>query len=241
MPVPLPPLDVQRRIVERLDAVEARIAQRQSDSDRVDHEIATLLGAAFRRIVTDAPRVRMMDVAPLVRRAVAVELNGSYPELGIRSFGKGTFQKPPLSGADAGSKRLFEVHAGDLVFSNVFAWEGAIAVAGREDHGRFGSHRFISRVTDPSVATAEFLCFWFLTPEGLQKLREASPGGAGRNRTLGLDALDVIEVPVPSLDAQQWFDALQHKARSARQAQTSAAAELGHLVPALLAEAFGSS
>lgn len=238
--VPLPPLDEQRRIIDRLDAVEARVAQRRSEADCMDHEIATLLAAAFHRIATNAPRARMMDVAPLVRRSVAVELSGSYPELGIRSFGKGTFHKPPLSGADAGSKRLFEVHAGDLVFSNVFAWEGAVAVAGREDHGRFGSHRFISRVTDPRLATASFLCFWFLTPKGLQKLGEASPGGAGRNRTLGLDALNGIEVPLPSLDAQQWFDALQQKARAAREAQASAAADLDRLMPALLAEAFGS-
>ena len=238
--MPLPPLDVQRRIVERLGAVEARIAQRQSEVDTLDKELATLLAAAFRRIVTDAPRARMMDVAPLIRRSVVVELDGSYPELGIRSFGKGTFHKPPLSGAHAGSKRLFEVHAGDLLFSNVFAWEGAVAVACRDDHGRFGSHQFISRVTDPHLATASFLCFWFLTPEGIQKLGEASPGGAGRNRTLGLDALDGIKVPLPSLDAQQWFDALQQKARAARDAQAVAAAELDHLVPALLAEAFGS-
>ncbi len=238
--IPLPPLEVQHPIVARLNAVEARIAKRRSEAEAVDQELATLLAAAFHRITTDAPRARMVDAAPLVRRSVLVELDGSYPELGIRSFGKGTFHKPPLSGADAGSKRLFEVHAGDLVFSNVFAWEGAVAVAGTDDHGRFGSHRFISRVTDPRIATASFLYFWFLTPDGLQKLGESSPGGAGRNRTLGLDALDRIEVPLPSLDAQQWFDALQHKARAAREAQASAAAELEHLVPALLDEAFGS-
>jgi hypothetical protein len=181
----------------------------------------------------------MRDVAPLIRRPVAVDHSGSYPEIGIRSFGKGIFHKPPLSGAAAGTKRLFEVHAGDLVFNNVFAWEGAVAVAGGEDHGRFASHRFISRVADPRLTTSSFLCFWFLTPEGLQKLGEASPGGAGRNRTLGLDALDGIEVPLPPLDAQLWFDRLQQKARAAREAAAAAASELDHLLPALLAEAFG--
>jgi hypothetical protein len=55
-----------------------------------------------------------------------------------------------------------------------------------------------------------------------------------------LTRFGAIEVPVPSLDAQHWFDALQQKARAAREAQASAATELEHLVPALLAEAFGS-
>jgi type I restriction enzyme S subunit len=238
--IPLPPLDEQRRIVARLDAVEQRIAERRRAAEAVEAELAQLLAAAFRRITAGAPRARMGDVAPLVRRAVTVDLEGAYPELGIRSFGKGTFHKPALSGADVGSKRLFVVHVGDLLFSNVFAWEGAVAVAQAADHGRFGSHRFITRVVDPDRASPEFLCFWFLTREGLQKLGEASPGGAGRNRTLGLDALDRIEVPLPSLAAQQWFDSLQLKARAARAAQAAAERDLDQLLPALLAEAFGS-
>ncbi|MCS6803432.1 MAG: hypothetical protein NZ773_16010, partial [Dehalococcoidia bacterium] len=152
---------------------------------------------------------------------------------------KGTFHKPALSGAEVGTKRLFEVHAGDLLFSNVFAWEGAVAVAQPADHGRFGLHRFITRRVDPDRATTEFRCSWFLTSEGLQALGEASPGGAGRNRTLGLEALDCIQVPLPPLDAQLWFDRLQQKARAARAAQAAAAEELDRLLPSLLAEAFG--
>lgn len=50
-------------------------------------------------------------------------------ELGIRLFVKGTLHKPPLSGAEVGSKRLFSIEPGDLMFSNVFAREGAVAVA----------------------------------------------------------------------------------------------------------------
>ncbi|MCS6920972.1 MAG: restriction endonuclease subunit S [Elioraea sp.] len=237
--IPLPPLSEQERIVRRLDAVERRIAERRRAAEAVEAELTRLLAAALQRITANAPRARMGDVAPLVRRAVSINLDAAYPELGIRSFGKGTFHKPALSGAEVGTKRLFEVHAGDLLFSNVFAWEGAVAVAQPEDHGRFGSHRFITRRVDPDRATAEFLCYWFLTSEGLQALGEASPGGAGRNRTLGLEALDRIQVPLPPLDAQLWFDRLQQKARAARAAQTAAAEELDRLLPALLAEAFG--
>jgi type I restriction enzyme S subunit len=47
-------------------------------------------------------------------------------------------------------------------------------------------------------------------------------------------------VPVPSLDAQQWFDALQAKAASGSAAQQTASEELDHLLPALLDRAFGA-
>jgi hypothetical protein len=83
-----------------------------------------------------------------------------------------------------------------------------------------------------------FLWFYFTTEEGFGQVVAASPGTIARNKTLSAEELPNITVPIPSLDAQQWFDALQQKARAAREAQAAAAAELDHLVPALLAEAF---
>lgn len=153
--------------------------------------------------MTHWPKVRFGDIAPIVRRPVDIELNHSYPELGIRSFGKGTFHKPPLTGAEVGTKRLFRIEADDLVFSNVFAWEGAVAVAGQRDDGRFGSHRFITCAVDPSRANVHFLQRYFTaSPDGTEQLRRASPGGAGRNRTLGVDKLAELLVPLPPSDVQ---------------------------------------
>lgn len=164
------------------------------------------------------PRVRLGEIAPICRRPVIVDLSASYPELGIRSFGRGTFHKPPLAGSDVGGKKLYEIVPGDLVFSNVFAWEGAVAVARDEDAGRFGSHRFIACTVDPARADPKFICSYLVAShDGLEQLRRASPGGAGRNRTLGLEKLVGIEVPLPPLAEQQAIvarlDALANKTR----------------------------
>jgi type I restriction enzyme S subunit len=147
--------------------------------------------------------VRLGDIAPLVRRPVEINLDDSYPELGLRSYGKGTFHKPPLSGAEVGNKRLFEIQAGDLLFSNVFAWEGAVAVARPEDDGRFGSHRYITCRVDASKADTMYLFRYLTTPVGIAALTLASPGGAGRNKTLGLAALANISIPLPPLTEQK--------------------------------------
>ena len=133
-----------------------------------------------------------------------------------------------------GSKKLFRIHTGDLLFNIVFAWEGAVAIAQPEDDGRVGSHRFLTCVPDPNTATADFLRFYFLTPEGLSKLGDASPGGAGRNRTLGLKKLDAITVPTPPLDRQRWFDRLQGQVRQVETLRGSAGQEVGALLPAVL-------
>jgi type I restriction enzyme, S subunit len=180
----------------------------------------------------------MRTIAPLVRRSTEVAISASYPQLGIRSFGKGTFHKPTLSGVDVGSKRLFRIEKGDLLFSNVFAWEGVIAVAKPEDDGRFGSHRFMSCVPRQDLATANFLAFYFLTTEGLELVRAASPGGAGRNRTLGVEALANIKVPVPPIQKQQWFDQLQTEVGALRALQTAIAKELDVLLRSVLDRAF---
>lgn len=238
--VPLPPLAEQQRIVARLDAAAGAVAGRSRTAAVVEAEVAAALKAAFARIIANAPRATMAEVAPLVRRPVTIDLDGSYPELGVRSFGKGTFHKPVLPGVEVGSKKLFRIEAGDLLFNIVFAWEGAVAIAAPEDAGRVGSHRFLTRVSDPAKATAQFLRYWFLNDEGLAELGRASPGGAGRNRTLGIKALEVISVPLPSLDAQRWFDNLQAKSRAIREAQTQSQSHLDALLPAMLHEAFGA-
>ena len=237
--IPLPTTTEQQAIVKRLDQAAAAIAARGNAATAMTSEVEATLRAAFARIIADAPRVAMGEIAPLVRRPVVIDPDASYPELGVRSFGKGAFHKPALPGIEVGTKKLFTVGAGDLVFNIVFAWEGAVAVAADKDAGRVGSHRFLTCVPDPSRATSEFLRFWFLSEEGMLALGQASPGGAGRNRTLGIKALEAIKVPVPSLDAQLWFDSLQSKARAAKAAQAEATAHLDQLLPAMLNEVFG--
>ncbi|WP_137931622.1 restriction endonuclease subunit S domain-containing protein [Mesorhizobium comanense] len=236
--IPLPPIEQQRRIIAKLDGAALQLKTMRRTADAARAELNATMKAAFRKVIAGAPRVAMMDIAPLVRRPIAVDLDGSYPELGVRSFGKGTFRKPSLSGIEVGNKRLFEIHEGDLLFNIVFAWEGAVALASAADHGRVGSHRFLTCVPDPQRATSKFLLYYFLTAEGTERLGAASPGGAGRNRTLGLKGLESIVVPAPSLDAQLWFDELQQKAGAVQAGQVEVAAELDHLIPALMHQAF---
>jgi type I restriction enzyme S subunit len=236
--IALPPMAEQKTLVARLDTLTQKTQQVESHLDAVERDAAHLLALRFRDVIVEAPLRPMAEVAPLVRREQAINLNGSYPELGVRSFGKGTFHKPPLSGSEVGTKRLFRIEPGDLLFSNVFAWEGAIAIAQPEDSGRFGSHRFITCRAVPIAATAEFLRYYFLTDEGMLKIGEASPGGAGRNRTLGLEKLMAIQVPMPPLARQQSFNRLQAgvaalKAKHAAIRQANAA-----LLPATLERVF---
>lgn len=206
--LPIPSLNDQHRIVARLERISCHARRHQDCVDSAERDTDAMLSSAFRKIIDGAAKLPMASVAPLVRRRVEVIPDRSYPELGVRSFGRGTFHKPSIDGTIVGSKKLYLIREGDLLFNIVFAWEGAVAVALIEDDGRVGSHRFLTRVPDRRVTTSSFLNYFFLTREGLDLLSDASPGGAGRNRTLGLRKLDGIRVPIPSLARQHWFDRL---------------------------------
>jgi type I restriction enzyme S subunit len=236
--IPLPPLEYQHRIVARLDRAAALVQARREAVAAAGADLQSLLTKAFHRIAADAPRLPMREVAPLVRRPVAIDLDARYPELGVRSFGRGTFHKPELAGSDVGTKKLFRIEPGDLVFNIVFAWEGAVAVAQPSDSGRVGSHRFLTCVPRPELATAALLSFYFQTTEGIEKLRAASPGGAGRNRTLGVQKLEEIAVPVPDSGAQEWFLRLLHRTEELRRIRAASTTDIDALLPALLNETF---
>jgi len=238
--IPLPPLEEQRRIVARIEALATKIEEAQKLRQETNEDFEKLLSSAYREI-SEGAEVRLMgEIAPLVRRPVEVNPFGNYSELGVRSFGKGTFHKPTLTGADIGDKRIFEIQEGDLVFQIVFAWEGAVAVARPEDHGRVGSHRFLTCVPKEGIAKASYLCLHFLSPQGLEQLGTASPGGAGRNRTLGLKALADIPVSVPTYEKQLWLNDLVKKVELIKKTREESSKEEEILLPIILNKAFKS-
>ena len=236
--IPLPSLEIQNQLVKKIEFISEKINEVSRLRQGILDDAQAMLSSAFHQIIKGAEYQTMEKVAPIVRRKVEIEIDGEYPELGVRSFGKGTFHKPVLNGIDVGTKKLYHILPNDLVFSNVFAWEGAIAVVKKEDNSRTGSHRFITCVPKDKITTSNFLCFYFLTDEGIEKIREASPGGAGRNRTLGLKKLEQITVPIPSYDKQLWFNSLQAKVADIKKSQADNQTELDALLPAILDKAF---
>lgn len=148
-------------------------------------------------------RVRVGDVLALQRRAVEVDIDGTYAEIGIRSFGRGVFHKEPVAGAALGAKRVFRIEPRDLLLSNVFAWEGAVAVAGEDERGKIGSHRFMTYTPVDERIDTTWASWFFRSEPGLEMIRQASPGSAGRNRTLAIDRFEALEIPLPPIDEQR--------------------------------------
>lgn len=126
-----------------------------------------------------------------------------YREIGIRSHGKGIFHKNPVTSSDIGNKRVFWVKEKALVLNIVFAWERAVAVTSDSESGFIASHRFPMYLPKENRADVKYLLYFLLSPKGTRLLNIASPGGAGRNKTLGQSEFAKLKVCLPSLKEQQ--------------------------------------
>lgn len=236
--IPLPPLEEQQRIVARIDRLAAKIAEADELGRQREVMSQSLLMSCFRRLADAAPRQLLGEVAPLDRRPAVVDVDASFPQVSVRSFGRGTFHKLPLLGSEITWQKPHLVKAGDILVSNIKAWEGAIAVAGEDDDGRYGSHRYLTFVPVDGVATANFLCFYLLSPEGLFHVGEASPGSADRNRTLNSKKILEISVPLPPYADQLKFDALLQQVRMTSEVHQKVTSARNAMLPSILDRAF---
>ncbi len=143
------------------------------------------------------------ELLRLERRVIDVEPMSTYQLIGVYSFGKGIFHREPTLGADLGAYRFSTINDGDLVLSNIQAWEGAIAVAGPQDNGCIGTHRFLTYVPIDDGTDIEYLCHYLLSERGMELIRKASPGSIVRNRTLGIKAFESLLIPLPPIDVQR--------------------------------------
>ena len=236
--IALPPLAEQQALVVRLDALAEKTRQLEVHLDAVERDAGHLLALCFRDAIANAAKRPMAEVAPLVRREVAIDPQTSYTELGVRSFYKGTFQRRTVPGSDFSWQDLYRIQSGDLIFSNIMAWEQAIAIAKSEDNGCVGNHRMLTCEANADIAVPGFLWYYFTTEEGFANIYAASPGTAARNRTMTAPALMAIEVPMPPLTAQQTFDRLQGEVAALKAKHAAIRQANSALLPATLERVF---
>ena len=149
-------------------------------------------------VPTDWSEHTIADCLERVERPVEVKADGMYTQIGIRSHGKGIFYKEPVTGESLGNKAVFWIEPDCFVLNIVFAWEQAIGKTTQKEVGMIGSHRFpMYRPIDKRV-DIDYLISYLMTKRGKDILEAASPGGAGRNRTLGQDRFMNSKIVLPT-------------------------------------------
>ncbi len=150
---------------------------------------------------------------------VDVQPDKIYREIGVRSHGKGIFHKKEIKGHELGNKRVFWVHQNAFVVNIVFAWEHAVAKTSERETGFIASHRFPMFIPREQRVDLRFFTIFFLSKRGKYLLGLASPGGAGRNKTLGQSNFSELKVKFPVLEEQikiaNFYEALDKKVKLA--------------------------
>jgi len=194
-----PLLKEQIRIAEILATWDAAIEAARQARDLLDMQ--------YRAIAADGIHLRGHNMRPLKDlltpdRMQAVEPNGPFRALGVRSHGKGTFQREDDLTANGSTKTVYRVEADRFVVNIVFAWEGAAAITSQDDAGCLVSHRFPTFTINREALSLEYFRHLIRTEPFRQLLALASPGGAGRNKTLNRSDFLKFEIHVPPLPEQ---------------------------------------
>jgi type I restriction enzyme, S subunit len=145
---------------------------------------------------------KVSEIMQKVSQSVSVELDTMYRQIGIRSHGKGIFHKEPVTGKSLGNKRIFWVQENLFVVNIVFAWEQAVAKTSSSEVGMVASHRFPMYKQKGNLSNLNYILYFFLTDKGKNYLELASPGGAGRNKTLGQKNFEELNLTIPEVNEQ---------------------------------------
>lgn len=207
-------VDEQRKISSFFNQLDNLITLHQRELELLKDTKKILLQKMFPKDGADVPEIRFAGFTDvweqrklgelLEKRSSPVELEKDlmYKQIGIRSHGKGIFYKESVTGESIGNKRVFWIEPNSLILNIVFAWEQAVARTTEKEVGMIASHRFPMYKMKREILDLDFIVHFFLTQKGKQLLESASPGGAGRNKTLGQKKFESLLFIMPSYDEQ---------------------------------------
>jgi type I restriction enzyme S subunit len=235
--IPLPPLVEQRRVVARIEALAAQIHEARTLRQQAGEEAEALL-VSNHVCLAGKRTCRLGGILRLDEDAVPVRAGGSYPQVGLRSYGAGLFPKSAVSGTNTTYRTFSRLFEGAIVLSQVKGWEGAVAVCPSHLAGWFVSPEYRTFRCVEGEASPRYLASIIRTEWFWARLADATRGvGARRERTRPEQFLN-IEIPMPSLRHQEVGNRVFAQVDALKRLQAETAAELGALLPAVLDRAF---
>lgn len=183
---------------------------------------------------------KLGDVLSLRRQAVKVDPASEYANLGLYSFGKGPFPKPPIPGADTSASTLYRVSEGQFIYSRLFAFEGAFAVVPSEMDGWFVSNEYPTFDVDDSKALVQFIRYVICRRATWEELASRTVGMGHRRQRLQPEAFLDFEIELPPLEEQRRVVSMISAGERLARAAVDEAAAARALATALYARLFDS-
>lgn len=237
--IPLPPLAEQQRIVDRLDAIETRLTRVQAIRGELHSDIEAFT-SSLHLAMAGGRLVRLSQLLRLDEEQVEVLPHGSYPQIGIRSFGMGLFKKPAISGSDTTYRAFNVLRAGMFVMSQVKGWEGAVGVTDDDLSGWFVSPEYRTFTCISGECDARYLSHLVGTTWFRKQLASATRGVGARRERVRPEMLLRLEIPFPECPRQTSAVGMLAKLTAGKVLSLHAATQKNALLPSLLDRIFNS-
>lgn len=197
---------------EKVSLIDKIIAKKQKQVELLKEEIVSI--AMNEQKNGKGENIRIKNLVKLAEKPIIIEDYSEYIALGLYNRGRGLFHKDPQLGKDIKESDFYKVLPRDLIISGQFAWEGAVALADKNESECVVSHRYY--LLRDGVVKTEYLLALLMTKFGDHILNESSRGSAGRNKPLNIKILLSEMIRVPSKDIEEKIESLLIKINSAR-------------------------
>ena len=190
------------------------------------------------KAVQDWQRVQLGDVMEYVDDSHRVHAESSFPNLGIYSFGRGLFHKPPIDGALTSATMLRRVRKGQFIYSRLFAFEGAYGLVTDEFDGFYVSNEYPTFNCRPNLARSEFIAAYFKSPFVWKEVAAGSQGLGDRRQRVQPEKILSYTVWLPPMEWQNRIADVQKQVDTLKILQADSGAELTVLLPSIIDQAF---
>jgi len=246
--IPLPPLSEQKRIVEKIEKIFAKIDEAERLRAESLAASAALLPSALHQVFSRAKKGKLIKLGEVIKLQGGYAFKSrEYQKVGVPIVRIQNLQSENIDLSDAPcislnqKKELQEylLEENDILIAMSGATTGKIAIVKKKDlpallNQRVG--RF--RIRDHSKISNEFL-FWIVRIIQ-QKIFESAYGAAQPNIS-GKD-IEKFQIPLPPLSEQKkivaYLDALSQKFQELKKLQQQTAANFSALRQSILAEVF---
>jgi type I restriction enzyme S subunit len=147
--------------------------------------------------VSEWEQVRLGEVLALDIETVEVRPDEFYPIVGVLNRGRGLLRRDPVRGTGTRYRTLNVIRPGQVVYSRLKAFEGAITVTPETLHEGFASQEFPTFSCGPRLLSSYFRLIT-TTPRLWADLQNVSTGMGGRRERVKPADFLKIEMALPS-------------------------------------------
>ena len=254
--IPIPPLEEQRRIVERVEDLAARITEAQSLRDEASGEVDILLSRATNFTLDE----QGWEIKRLENVLKESPRNGFAPQSKVEGEGKRMLR---INAVSSSPNRFVDLSAFNIVDvpeekANPFYMQNnevfvvryngdinrvakAAIYKAKDDEKIIFPDKLIRLRANEEIILPDYLVFALSSRKVRSQIEELGKTTAGN---IGISGSNIksFMIPVPPLDEQRrivaYLDSVQARLASLRELQSATGEELGALLPSVLDRAF---